>query len=149
MRTDDIGTDDTGSDDIGTDDTGRDIPEWTVTPGLIDTVMYAAAMWEFQRLHFDDEWARQEGLERPIVQGPLLGNYLTRTVDEQLDGAFEIEQITWRNRATVGVGETLTCGGTLFASDTGPATADLWITDHLGSVVISGSARLRPPTPKA
>ncbi len=120
------------------------ISEWTVRPGLLDTVMFAGAMWEFQRLHFDHDWARQEGLERAIVQGPLLGNYLTRTVDEQLAGAYELDQITWRNQATVPVDEALSCGGTLYVPATGAPTADLWITNEAGTTVISGSAVLRP-----
>lgn len=127
-----------------TEPAGTPIPEWTVRPGLIDTVMFAGAMWEFQRLHFDHDWARQEGLERAIVQGPLLGNYLTRTVDEQLDGQYELDQITWRNRATVPVDEVLTCGGTLHVPAKDLATADLWITNQAGTAVISGSAVLRP-----
>lgn len=138
-----------------TDGTGRAIREWTVAPGLLETVMYAAAMWEFQRLHFDHDWARHEGLERSIVQGPLLGNYLVRTVEEQLDGDYELEQISWRNRAIVCVGQTLTCGGTLTrdatvsSAESAHASADLWITDQHGTVVISGSARLRSTEPTA
>ena len=127
-----------------TEPAGTPITEWTVQPGLIDAVMFAGAMWEFQRLHFDHDWARQEGLERAIIQGPLLGNYLTRTVDEQLGGSYELDQITWRNRATVNVDEVLTCGGTLYLPSTDVPTADLWITDEAGTTVISGSAVLRP-----
>lgn len=126
-----------------TESPGVPIPAWTVTPGLIDTVLFAGAMWEFQRLHFDHEWARQEGLERAIVQGPLLGNYLTRTVDEQLQGAYEIDRITWRNRATVCVEEVLTCAGTLRVDGLDRPTADLWITDQTDTTVISASAALR------
>lgn len=123
---------------------GTPITEWTAQPGLIDVVMFAGAMWEFQRLHFDHDWAGQEGLERAIIQGPLLGNYLTRTVDEQLGGAYGLDQITWRNLATVNVDELLTCGGTLHVPAHDIPTADLSITNETGATVISGTAVLRP-----
>jgi len=120
------------------------LPELAVQPGLLDTVIYAAAMWEFQRLHFDEAWARHEGLERPVVQGPLLGNYLVRTVAAGTPAGFELAEIRWRNRAVVPVGEQLRCGGTL---DPGPGDcfdAALWMVDSSGAEVVTGSARLRP-----
>ena len=58
----------------------ENLPELRLRPDLLDTVRYAAAMWEFQLLHFDHERARAEGLERAIVQGPLMGTYLARVL---------------------------------------------------------------------
>lgn len=122
--------------------TSEDLPEWTVTPALIDTVMYAGAMWEFQRLHFDEQWAHREGLPGPIVQGPLLGNYLVRTVEEGMDGRYEVSRVDWRNLATVRVGDTLTCGGTVDHGPGGEVSGQLWITNE-GTVVVRGTATLR------
>jgi hydroxyacyl-ACP dehydratase HTD2-like protein with hotdog domain len=112
-----------------------DLPELSVRPGLLDTVRYAAAMWEFQLLHFDPVQARAEGLDRPIVQGPLLGTYLARV----LDGAGTLEHLAWRNHAVVPVDTDLVCGGSLSAG-----SARLWIRDGSGTTVVSGSARVRP-----
>lgn len=108
--------------------------------------MYAAAMWEFQRLHFDHDWAQREGLPRAIVQGPLLGNYLVATVEQWTAGALELERLAWRNHAVVPVDERLTCGGTIAdATPTGHRDAELWIRNQEGTTVVSGSARLRAP----
>jgi hydroxyacyl-ACP dehydratase HTD2-like protein with hotdog domain len=112
----------------------ENLPELRLRPGLLDTVRYAAAMWEFQLLHFDHERARAEGLERSIVQGPLLGTYLVRV----LDGAGPLEHLAWRNHAVVPVDTPLVCGGSL---DDG--VASLWIRDGHGTTVVSGSARVR------
>jgi hydroxyacyl-ACP dehydratase HTD2-like protein with hotdog domain len=112
-----------------------DLPELALRPGLLDTVRYAAAMWEFQLLHFDPERARAEGLDRPIVQGPLLGTYLARV----LDGAGTLEHLAWRNHAVVPVDTGLVCGGSLV-----DGAATLWIRDTAGTTVVSGSARVRP-----
>jgi hydroxyacyl-ACP dehydratase HTD2-like protein with hotdog domain len=128
----------------GTSD-GEPLPELAVRPELIDAVMYAAAMWEFQRLHFDHDWARREGLPGPIVQGPLLGNYLARAVTAAMPPGTELERLAWRNRAVVGVGEPLRVGGTLAPTDAnGRRDVELWVVDGSGTTVVSGSARLRP-----
>lgn len=117
----------------------NEIPVYEVRPGLLDTVRYAAAMWEFQRLHFDHAWARREGLAGAVVQGPLLGNYLARTVTEALPAGQELARLAWRNVAVVPVDEPLRCGG----SWTAPDAAELWICDGSGAVVVSGTAELR------
>jgi hydroxyacyl-ACP dehydratase HTD2-like protein with hotdog domain len=113
----------------------ENLPELHLRPGLLDTVRYAAAMWEFQLLHFDHERARAEGLARSIVQGPLLGTYLVRV----LDGAGTLEHLSWRNHAVVPVDTSLVCGGSVDGS-----AASLWIRDGAGTTVVSGSARVRP-----
>jgi hydroxyacyl-ACP dehydratase HTD2-like protein with hotdog domain len=112
----------------------ENLPELRLRPGLLDTVRYAAAMWEFQLLHFDHERARAEGLERSIVQGPLLGTYLVRVLDE----AGTLEHLSWRNHAVVPVDTSLVCGGSVDGS-----VASLWIRDDAGATVVSGSARVR------
>jgi hydroxyacyl-ACP dehydratase HTD2-like protein with hotdog domain len=121
------------------------LPELRLKPGLLDRVRYAAAMWEFQRLHFDHEWAREEGLERAIVQGPLLGNYLLRTVQEAIPAGYEVASLSWRNLAVVHVDENLRCGGEWSGGALdGRRAADLWIRDAAGTTVMRGSAVIRP-----
>jgi hydroxyacyl-ACP dehydratase HTD2-like protein with hotdog domain len=120
------------------------LPELRVRPGLLDTVRYAAAMWEFQRLHFDHDWARTEGMDRAIVQGPLLGNYLARTVQEATPPGYEVASLQWRNLAVVHVEEDLRCGGEWSAdAPDGTRAADLWIRDASGATVVTGSATIR------
>jgi hydroxyacyl-ACP dehydratase HTD2-like protein with hotdog domain len=124
------------------------LPELAVTPQLMDAVMYAAAMWEFQRLHFDEAWARHEGLPGPIVQGPLLGNYLARAVTQGAPVDARLERLAWRNRAVVQVGVPLRIGGALGPPDLeGRRAAELWIVDGSGSSVVTGSAQLGPVQP--
>lgn len=114
-------------------------------PGLLETTMYAAAMWEFQRLHFDHDWARQEGLDRAIVQGPLLGNYLVETLDRWTCGVLEIERLTWRHHAVVEVDEALTCSGSIAPpTEEGHREAQLRIADDRGRTMVSATASLRP-----
>lgn len=112
-------------------------------PGLLETTMYAAAMWEFQRLHFDHDWAQREGLARAIVQGPLLGNYLVETLDKWMCGVLELEHLTWRHHAVVEVDEALTCSGSVDPpTEDGRREAQLQILDEGGRTMVSATAKL-------
>lgn len=119
------------------------LPEWRVRPGLLETTRYAAAMWEFQRHHYDHEWARREQLPRAIVQGPLLGNYLVETLERWAGGEFELDRLTWRHHAVVLVDQRLTCGGAIGSASAGAHDADLWIRSDDGAASVTAQARLR------
>lgn len=108
------------------------------------TAMYAAAMWEFQRHHYDHDWARAEGLSQAIVQGPLLGNYLVETLDVWSGGVLDLSQLAWRHHAVAHVDEELTCGGAV--TPPGPdrtREAVLWIRGDRGETKVTATARLR------
>lgn len=94
---------------------GDVLPELRLVPTLIDAVMYAAAMWEFQKLHFDDAWARSEGLEGAILQGPALGNILTRMLGQWAGPRGRILRLSWRNRGVAVLGKPLVCRGRVSA----------------------------------
>lgn len=80
-------------------------------PTLTDLVMFAAAMWEFQRIHFDPAWARREGLDAPIVHGPMLGTLLARALEDWAGDAGRLEHLRWRNERLAHVDEALEVGG--------------------------------------
>jgi len=87
---------------------GDELPTLHVTPTLMQAVMYAAAMWEFQRIHFDPVWAREaEGLDGAILQGPMLGNYLTRAIGTWARPPARLARLTWRNRGVAPLDEAL------------------------------------------
>jgi acyl dehydratase len=117
-----------------------------IKPTSIQVVMYAAAMWEYQRIHFDHAWAEREGLPAPIVHGPLLGNYLVQTVERWCGSLARLVELEWRNRGIAPIGEPLTAGGVVTgvaADDSGLVTCDLWIDDAGGERIVTASASLR------
>lgn len=94
---------------------GAEMGPESFDPSLTRLVMYAAAMWEFQRIHFDPEWARTEGLEGPIVHGPLLGTYLEQAVVRWMGDDATLRELEWRNRATAAADVGLAVRGTVTA----------------------------------
>jgi hydroxyacyl-ACP dehydratase HTD2-like protein with hotdog domain len=124
-----------------------DPPQATWSPTLLDTVRYAAAMWEFQRLHFDPAWARSEGLAEPIVQGPLLGTKLSQLVDHwAVDHGGTLRQVRWRNVSQVAVDSDVTLSGRIVERpDDGTLVLELSLSsaagDHVrGRAVVSVDA---------
>lgn len=134
--------------DLTQTEVGEELPTFTVNPSLIQVVMYAAAMWEYQRIHFDQEWAEREGLPGPIVHGPLLGNYLVQAVTYWAGETAAIRHLEWRNRGLALIGEPLSCEGvvTATASDTDTDTRtiklDLWIDNPRNDRLVTGSATI-------
>lgn len=139
---------------------GDRLPVFMVQPTIRNAVMYAAAMWEFQRIHYDHEWARdQEGLPGAVVQGPVLGNYLAQAVAHWTGPDAALKHLEWRNHGLVAFGDTVNCEGTVTAKhrEGSAMTANdgdgvpvleyaLALVNQRGEKVLSGTARveLRP-----
>jgi hydroxyacyl-ACP dehydratase HTD2-like protein with hotdog domain len=99
---------------------GDRLPAFSVQPTLRNAVMYAAAMWEFQRIHYDDQWAReQEGLPGAVVQGPVLGNYLVQTIAAWTGPQGALRRLEWRNHGLVAFGDDIRCEGTVVSKQPG------------------------------
>lgn len=97
---------------------GDAIPVFVIRPTLRHAVMYAAAMWEFQRIHYDDTYAReQEGLPGAVVQGPVLGNYLTQAIAAWTGPEGTLRRLEWRNHGLVAFGDDIRCEGTVTSAE--------------------------------
>jgi acyl dehydratase len=132
---------------------GDRLPVFSVQPTIRNAVMYAAAMWEFQRIHYDHEWARgQEGLPGAVVQGPVLGNYLAQAVAHWTGPEAALKHLEWRNHGLVAFGDTVNCEGTITAkrrddsADGGRSVpvleCALALVNQRGEKVLSGAARV-------
>lgn len=122
-------------------------------PTLLRLVMYASAMWEFQRIHFDYEWARREGLEAPIVHGPLLGTYLSQVARDWGGRGAELRRLGWRNESVAVVDRLLTADGAVTQVQTQAdggwlCDCDLQIRATDGTRILSGQATVHVPGPQ-
>jgi acyl dehydratase len=144
--------------DYDTVSVGDALPELVVTPTLMTAVMYSAAMWEFQKIHYDHEWARRENLDGAIVHGPVLGNYLARTVTQWTGPRARLTRLTWRHHGVAPLGRRITCTGSVtgkrLPAETECTTGDigvglieceLAIIDADRRKIVSGSACVAIP----
>jgi acyl dehydratase len=57
---------------------GEVLPEFGITLTLTALVTYAAASWDFHRLHYDPAFAAEAGLRAPAMDGQMAGGLLAR-----------------------------------------------------------------------
>jgi acyl dehydratase len=97
------------------------------------------------RFFFDPEQARLNGLERPIVPGPLTAGFLAQMVKDYFAG-WQLRALHTTFRTPVGHGETLTLWGTVTekTEQDGVATVhcDVVAENQRGDRVIVGMATL-------
>lgn len=123
---------------------GMEIPQRLHTPDNVELMMYNAALWNGHRIHFDLPYATEvEGYAGLVIAGPQMGDWLGQVVDEWLDDAGLLEQITYSNRQAAFIGETLTAGGVIKAIEGSVVALELYIKNAQDEVITPGTARVR------
>lgn len=74
-------------------------------------VAYAGATWDWHRIHYDMDYIKGLGLDRPIVDGQVFGAYAVQAIQDWLgEGAF-ISELDFRFANLVFAGEWVQCEG--------------------------------------
>ena len=111
---------------------------------------YGAATWDFIRVHYDADQAREMGFPGPFVDGQMLGAFLGQQVQDWAGPRAFLRKLSFRNRIMVYPGDTLVCGGSVKAlgqegdEGTGPGLAEceLWIENQNGERVVDRASAL-------
>ena len=119
---------------------------------------YGAATWDFIRVHYDADYARELGFPGPFVDGQMLGAFLAQHVQDWAGPGAFLSKLAFRNRVMVYPGDSLVCGGVVTGlrrdddaapgslSPRGLAECDLWIENQRGERVVDrASAVVRLP----
>jgi 3-methylfumaryl-CoA hydratase len=125
---------------------GDTLPGREFTCDNVQLMLYNAALWNGHRIHFDEPYAKNvEGYPGLVIAGPLLGDWLHQCVEEWLADDGRILAIEYSNRVATYVGDTLTSGGVVTATDpeAGEAVIDVFIKNAEGEVVTPGTVRVR------
>ena len=127
-------------------ETGADLPERKHRPDNVDLFLYNAVLWNAHRIHYDEPYAtRVEGYPGLVVQGPLLGDWMSQAVTEWLGEDGVLVEFEYSNRQAAYLGETLRTGGQVTSVDLerGEATLELFVRNEAGDIVAPGTARVR------
>lgn len=74
-------------------------------------VAYAGATWDWHRIHYDMDYLKGLGLDRPIVDGQVFGAYAVQAIQDWLgEGAF-ISALEFRFANLVFADEWVRCDG--------------------------------------
>lgn len=125
---------------------GAELPEREHCPDAVDLFLYNAVLWNAHRIHYDERYATEvEGYPGLVIQGPLLGDWMSQVVTEWLPEDGVLLEFEYSNRKAAYLGETLRAGGrvTGIDRDGGEVTLDLAVRNEAGEVVAPGTARVR------
>ena len=125
---------------------GDTLPERDFDCGIVQQMLYNAALWNGHRIHYDEAYARDvEGYPGMVVAGPLLGDWLHQCVEEWLGDDGRILSIDYSNRVASYVGEVLTSGGTVTEvhPERNEAVIEVHVRNAEGTVVAPGRVEVR------
>ena len=118
--------------------------------GMARMMAYGAATWDFIRLHYDADYARELGFEAPFVDGQMMGGFLAQHVQDWAGPGAFLRKLAFRNRVMAYPGDSLTCHGVVTdvssTEEGGMVECDLWMENQRGEKVVDpASALLRFP----
>ena len=133
-------------DDVGV---GQQIPQLTVSVDETQMFFFSAATYNGHRIHYDKEWAKAEGYDDVLVQGPLQAALLARAIGDWIGGRGRLVSFSVQNRAVAHPGEPLTFGGRITGkrlTEKGVGLVDLDIAGRRDdTVLMPGTATVELP----
>jgi hydroxyacyl-ACP dehydratase HTD2-like protein with hotdog domain len=125
---------------------GDDLPQLVKLPTAVQLFRYSAVTWNAHRIHFEPDYARQEGHCGILVQAHLHGAFLCQLVTDWAGPRARLVKFGWSNRGRAVPGDTLTCTGRVVAKSGGTVELELLETNQRGETCAQGSATIRLPS---
>ena len=118
---------------------GDDLPPLEKRITSVQMMMYGAATWDFMRIHYDSEHAKERGLQAPIVDGQMLGAFLAQLLVDWSGDPGALRRLSVRYRNFLYSGDTVICRGRVkkksLADSEALVECDLVIENPEGEVV--------------
>ncbi len=125
---------------------GEEITPLVKEIGIARMMAYGAATWDFIRLHYDADYARELGFEAPFVDGQMMGGFLTQQVQDWAGPGAFLRKLAFRNRVMAYPGDSLTCRGVVTdvsaTDEGGMVECDLWMENQRGEKVVDPASAL-------
>ncbi len=127
---------------------GDELPPLHKRIDLPHMVAYAAATWDFIRVHYDADHARELGFPGSFADGQMLGAFLAQHVQDWAGPGAFLRKLAFRNRNMVYPGDSLVCLGKVAGlyreDDEGPGVAEcsLWIENQRDERVVEPASAL-------
>ncbi|ETW98473.1 MAG: hypothetical protein ETSY1_18610 [Candidatus Entotheonella factor] len=90
---------------------GDALPPLTKAISTVQMMMYGAATWDFMRIHYDTDYARDKGFPQAFVDGQMLGAFLAQLVVDWAGDPGALRRLSLRYRNFAFPGDTVTCSG--------------------------------------
>ncbi len=113
-------------------------------PTEVDVVRFCAAIRNFHRFHYDQDFMQKKGQGRIIIPGFMLGNWCLEATTRGFEPGTEIAGLSFRNTHVAPIGETYEVRGQVSATDAGGATCEFEVINSRDkTVVTTATVRLR------
>ena len=122
---------------------GDELPPLDHTIELLDLVRYAGASGDFNRIHFDDAFARSVGLPGVIAHGMLSMGIAARAVSAYAGDPRAVRRLKARFPAMIRPGDTLSVRGSVASVADGVTVVRFSAVNEAGERVLAkGEAEL-------
>ena len=107
-------------------------------------MMYAAATWNPNQLHWDSDFCRKRGFADANIAGPMFGDYLAEMLGQWSGNPLNLKSLEYKNRHMGFPGDTLICRGRVKEKRRdGNATlgdCQVWAQNKKGGILAEGTA---------
>lgn len=110
---------------------GDELPELRRRLRTVDLVAYAGATWDWHRLHYDLDFIRGAGLDRPVVDGQMLGALLAEQVRVGLGLATQVRRMSFRFSTMVFADDEVVVTGRVTAVEPSPDGTRVTVEQHV------------------
>jgi hydroxyacyl-ACP dehydratase HTD2-like protein with hotdog domain len=129
---------------------GQEIPSLTKNVNTVNILMYVAAVWLMDRIHFDNPYAvKRRGLPDIVAPGNMAGDYYVQLLNDWAGEKGRLKKIGLQFRNFMIPGNVLTCGGRITGKSVedskGRVELELWIRNQDGVVCVPGKGVVELP----
>ena len=129
---------------------GQEIPSLTKNVNTVNILMYVAAVWLMDRIHFDNPYAvKRRGLPDIVAPGNMAGDYYVQLLNDWVGEKGRLKKIGLQFRSFMIPGNVLTCGGRITSKSVedskGRVELELWIRNQDGVVCVPGKGVVELP----
>ena len=129
---------------------GMELPALRKDPTTQQLVMYAGAAGDYYQIHYDQEFARANGLANVILHGALKNAFLGQLVTDWIGEHGTLKKLIVQYRGMDIPGTPVNCKGVVTKTyvDDGEnlVECDIWMETHEGEKTTPGSAVVALPS---
>ena len=131
-------------------DVEDEIPTMMKNPTRAQLFMYSAISWNIHRIHYDSEYAKEEGHPTVLVHGPLQGAFLGQFMTDWISPDGTLKKIAYSNRGRAFPGEPYIMKGRIAGKrvegEENLVECEIWGENKAGEKVAVGSAAVILPS---
>lgn len=124
---------------------GTELPPLEKHPTTRQLVKYAAASGDFYEIHYDKDFAQQNGLETVILHGALKNAFLGQLVTDWIGEHGTLKELSCQYRGMDAPGSPVTAKGKVTRKyeegGQGYVDCEIWLENAEGKATTPGSAK--------